>query len=408
MSASEYARYRRELANFKLAKADDEDQTKAGANRAGHISFPTRAQPSTPAFLQRFIKYIPDETIFAYERVINIIGIGDALVSTGQLTDNPSTTRALPTAGAIDSAGNIYWVDRVGSGTSSVRRLNASTNTITNLIAPGQSIGGSQLNSPRGLTRDSAGNMAITDSNNNRLLYYSVVSTRTLYGVTCAENAWTVILTGGTDVINGPQQLSFAPNGDIYWADFSNESVKRIRKSDGVVAVIMVNLIQPGTVYVDSAGNIFILRSNGRIHMLPVIAGRYFGKNIPALATLPANGGYTSVTEWDIVYVTGQTIFGIVTDSFGNLYFNNQTTRGVNRLDFRTGIVTPFAGNGSSGFQAGSVPVASATFGNSAVGMFMDSADNLYVCDGDSGGGNYSIRKIPYENTKVVRPGRWE
>jgi len=397
MSASEYARYRRELANFKLAKADDEDQTKAGANRAGHISFPTRAQPSTPAFLQRFIKYIPDETIFAYERVINIIGIGLAPSNAVDLTDNPSTTRAIPFSGAIDSAGNIYWVDRSGSGTSSVRRLNASTNTITNLIAPGQSIGGSQLNLPRGLTRDSAGNMAITDSANNRLLYYSVVSTSTLYGVMCAENAWTVILTG----VNNPQQLSFAPNGDIYWADFASNSVKRIRKSGGEVAQIMVVLSQCRTVYVDSAGNIFILRSEGRIHMLPVIAGRYFGKDIPAIATLPVSPD----DKWDIVYV-GQTNFGLVTDSFLNLYFNNQTTKTVNRIDFKTGAVTVVAGNGSSGFQGGSVPVASATFGNVAVGLFMDSADNLYVCDG--GESNYSIRKIPYENTKVVRPGRWE
>lgn len=404
MSASEYARYRRELANFKLAKADDEDQTKAGANRAGHISFPTRAQPSTPAFLQRFIKYIPDETIFAYERVINIIGNGLTPSIAGHFTVNPSTTRAIPSAGAIDSAGNIYWADKGGSGTSTVRVLNASTNTITNLIAPGQSIGGSQLNSPRGLTRDSAGNMAITDSANNRLLYYSVVSTRTLYGVTCAENAWTVILTGGTDV-NTPQQLSFAPNGDIYWADFSSGSIKRIRKSGGEVAEIMTEIIQPRTVYVDSAGNIFILRSSGRIYMLPVIAGRYFGKDIPALATLPASGGSVNTeTQWDILYF-GQSIFGIVTDSFGNLYFNNQTTKAVNRIDFKTGAVTVVAGNGSSGFQGGSVPVASATFGNGAAGLFMDSADNLYVCDG--GGSNYSIRKIPYEN-KLVRPARWE
>jgi len=403
MSASEYARYRRELANFKLAKADDEDQTKAGRNRAGHISFPTRAQPSTPAFLQRFIKYIPDETIFAYERVINIIGIGDALSSIGQLTDNPSTTRAVAYAGAIDSAGNIYWGDKAGSGTSSVRRLNASTNTITNLIAPGTLIGGVSLNAVRGFTRDSAGNMAITDSANNRLLYYSVVSTRTLYGVTCAQNEWTVILSGSPTVRN-PEQLSFAPNGDIYWAEPNpSEKVQRISKASGAVADIMTGLgAQCRLVYLDSAGNIFIMSMNGVIYMLPVVAGTYFNKYIPALNTIPVTVGSPF-----LIYNTGSpAIYGAVTDSFGNLYFNYMQDRTVRKIDFNTGAVTVVAGNGSSGFQGGSVPVASATFGNSPGGMFMDSADNLYVCDG--GGGNYSIRKIPYENTKVVRPGRWE
>jgi len=404
MSASEYARYRRELANFKLAKADDEDQTKAGANRAGHISFPTRAQPSTPAFLQRFIKYIPDETIFAYERVINIIGIGEILNSIEQLTDNPSTTRVRALAGAIDSAGNIYWVDKGGSGTSSVRRLNASTNTITNLIAPGQSISGSQLNNPQGFTRDSAGNMAITDSANNRLLYYSVVSTRTLYGVTCAQNEWTVILSG-SPTVRKPEQLSFAPNGDIYWAEPNpSEKVQRISKAGGAVADIMTGLgAQSRVVYLDSAGNIFIMSMNGVIYMLPVVAGTYFNKYIPAPNTIPVTVGSPFV-----IYNNGGFlgIYGAVTDSFGNLYFNDTYNKRVRKIDFKTGAETVVAGNGSSGFQAGSVPVASATFSNSPGGMFMDSADNLYVCDG--GGVNYSIRKIPYENTKVVRPGRWE
>lgn len=389
MSASEYARYRRELANFKLAKADDQDPTKAGANRAGHISFPTRAQPSTPAFLQRFIRYIPDETIFAYERVINIIGVGEG----GTVTTNPLTTQITPAAGAIDSAGNIYWVEG-GAGSSRVRRLNASTNDITDLIAPATVIGGVVLNTPTGITRDSAGNMAITDRVNNRLLYYSVVTTTTLYGVSCAQNAWTVIADSSN--VSNPQQLSFAPNGDIYWADFNSSAFRKISKSSGTVAIILTGVPQCRTVYVDSAGNVFFVSGSGNIWMLPAVAGRYFGQNLPA-----APG-----TIYPLFYGIPPFIYGAVTDSFGNLYVAHQTNCNIMKFDFKTGVQTVLAGSGTSGFQPGSVPIASATFGNSILSLFMASNDDLYVCDG--GGGNFSIRKIPYENTKVVRPGRWE
>ena len=205
--------------------------------------------------------------------------------------------------------------------------------------------------------------------------------------------------------MSNPQQLSFAPNGDIYWAEFASEKIKRISKSSGTVADIMIgNVPQCRTVYVDSAGNIFIVSGTGVLFMLPVVAGRYFGTNLPAAPV--GSISFYAAGSYQIASGFGNFIYGAVTDSSGNLYVAHQTNRNIMKFDFKTGVQTVLAGSGTSGFQPGSVPIASATFGPNAAGLFIDSADNLYVCDG--GLGNYSIRKIPYENTKVVRPGRWE
>lgn len=401
MTASEYVRYRRELTNFKLAKSDDENPTKPGEGRVGHISLSPRAQPSTPAFLQRFLKYIPEVIAsLSYSIVTRIIGNGLAVGQVVEFTTNPLTTASIPYAGAVDSAGNIYWVDRGSGFTAAVRRLNASTNTIENLFEPGASVSGITLNLPRGFTRDSAGNMAITDSVNNRLLYYSVVPTTTLYGVSCTQNAWTQIVSAAST----PQQLSFAPNGDIYWADFGSSSVKKISKSGGTVTNILTSLSHSRTVFVDSVGNIFIVGGAGFVFMLPVVAGTYFGRYIPAA---PA-GVITSDGESPYRLLPSPTsiIYGAVTDSLGNLYVNGQTANTINRIDFKTGALTVFAGSGVVGYQDG--PLATSKFGNTLVGLFMDSNDNLYVCDGGSGVSTFSIRKIPCDQRIRASSGRYE
>jgi len=393
MTSSEYAQYRRELANFKLATADQLDLTKAGANRVGHISFSPNAKPFTPAFLQRFIQVVPEDIAsLSYSIVTTIIGNGNIAAILSEYTTNPITTPSYPYAGAVDSAGNIYWVDRGTAATSNVRRLNVSTNTISSLLDSGTLVSGAMLNTPRGLTRDSAGNIAITDSGNDRLLYYSVVPTTTLYGVSCTQNTWTVIATS----LGQPQQLSFAPNGNIYWADLNTASIKKISKSDnGAVTDVMTNLGAARTVYLDPAGNIFIvdtLPALSAVYMLPLVAGTYFGKNIPA-APNTSISAYTGSNNYILFTASGVSLYGAVTDSLGNLYFNSQSDKTVRRIDFNTGVVSVFAGtSGVTGHQDGAL--LSAKFGNTLAGLFMDSSDNLYVCD--TGGGFTYIRKIPY------------
>ena len=73
-------------------------------------------------------------------------------------------------------------------------------------------------------------------------------------------------------------------------------------------------------------------------------------------------------------------IRGVAVDSAGNVFFVGGGVS-VLRLDAGTGILTSVAGNGTTGFSGDGGPATSAQLsGPSAVAV--DSADNLYIADG--------------------------
>jgi len=79
---------------------------------------------------------------------------------------------------------------------------------------------------------------------------------------------------------------------------------------------------------------------------------------------------------------------GVVIDGFGNLYFSENVTHRIRRVD-PTGIITTIAGNGSPAFSGDNGPAAKAqVYGPS--GLALDAAGNLYIADTN----NQRIRKI--------------
>jgi len=76
-------------------------------------------------------------------------------------------------------------------------------------------------------------------------------------------------------------------------------------------------------------------------------------------------------------------------DSLGNAYFLDNEFSRVLKLDHTTGLVSVFAGNGTTGFSGDGGPATSAQM-NQPSGMCIDSANNLYIADSD----NAVIRKV--------------
>ena len=142
---------------------------------------------------------------------------------------------------------------------------------------------------------------------------------------------------------------------------------------DGILATI-AQLRSPSAVIVDSLDNIFICdHDNHRIRKVDVVTG--------IITTVAGNGipGYSG----DNSLATNAQIRGpadICFDKKGNLYIGDVNNYRVRKVD-NSGIITTYAGNGTSGCGGGFATAAQI----SPSGICVDNLGNLYISDASTG-----------------------
>ncbi len=202
----------------------------------------------------------------------------------------------VPLGIALDSAGNLYIVDR---NNHRIRKVAAATGIITTVAGNGQ-IGFSgddgpatqaNLNFPEGVAADAGGNLYITDTGNQRIRR-----------VNASDGKITTIAGTGVAGFNGdgiaakdaqlfftppsnnltPSFIAADPMGNVIFADRSNNRIRKITMSDGRISTLAgtgvagfvgdgsaptgANLLLPSAAVVDAAGNLYIAdSSNNRI-----------------------------------------------------------------------------------------------------------------------------------------------
>jgi hypothetical protein len=249
---------------------------------------------------------------------------------------------ALGSVIAVDGAGDVYVAN---PNQSSILKAVPGA-TAPTIVAGGNVSGGysgdngpatsAELNYPSGVAVDSAGNVYIADTNNNRIRKVAAVS-----GIitTIAGNG-TAGYSGDNGPatsaeLNGPQALALDSAGNIYIVDAENLRIRKVAAASGTITTVAGN----GT------------------------AG-YSGDNGPA----------TSAEVNDPQ--------GLAVDAAGDIYLadsGNHVVRMVNAA----GIITTVAGNGTRGGSGDNGPATSAEVSN-PVGVAIDSAGNLYIGDPSS------------------------
>jgi sugar lactone lactonase YvrE len=154
----------------------------------------------------------------------------------------------LPTALALDAAGNLYVAD---TKNNRVRRIALATGVITTVAGNGVEAfagdGGaataSSIDSPNGLAVDAAGNLYIADTHNSRLRMVSaatgVITTVAGVGV-MGGNVQTFSGDGSAATAAGlalPRGLTMDAAGNLYFADSANHRIRRI-SSAGVITTV--------------------------------------------------------------------------------------------------------------------------------------------------------------------------
>jgi uncharacterized protein (TIGR03437 family) len=289
----------------------------------------------------------------------------------------------------VDSAGNLYIAD---TGNGFIRKVsNGVITTVAGSGGPGFSgdngpATNAQLYFPDGVAVDSAGNLYIADSANNRIRKVSNGMITTVAG------NGTLGFSGDNGPatsaeLNFPSGIAVDSAGNLYIPEPYNSRIRKVSK--GLITSVVGNSLNGDSgpassaqltaeaVAVDSAGNVYIADS-ARIRkvsngVITTVAGNgtqgFSGDNGPATSAQLANP------------------LGVAVDSAGSVYIADRNNHRIRKVS--GGVITTVAGNGTPGFSGDNGSATGAQL-NYPAGVAVDSAGNLYIADSY----NFRIRKV--------------
>jgi sugar lactone lactonase YvrE len=318
----------------------------------------------------------------------------------------PAASAALtdPFGIAVDNAGNLYIVD---TGNSVIRKVTAATGVITTVAGNGSSgysgDGGlatsAELNGPRGIALDGAGNLYIADA------YNHVIREVTATGVisTVAGNGsfgYAGDAGAATSAsLSDPFGVAVDAAGDLYIADTYNSVVREVAAANGFINTVAGNgsfgysgdnslatsaeLNAPFGVTVDGAGNLYIADGQNSV-IREVTAATGFISTVAGSGNFGYSGDSGPATSASLFYP-----FGITVDGAGNLYIADTENSVIRMVTAATGLIGTVVGGGNAGY-VGDGGAATGADLNFPQAIAVDGGGNLYIADTD----NSVIRKV--------------
>ena len=297
---------------------------------------------------------------------------------------------------ALDGSGNVYITD---FGNSRIRVVDSSgkITTVAGTGTDGFNSDGiasnlAQINQARRLALDASGNIYIADVSNNRI---RKVTIGTGLISTVAGNGTAGYLADGVAAtatrINAPQGVFVDSAGNIFIADTANNRVRKVAAAGGLISTVAGNgtagfsgdgaaatgaqLNSPRNVEVDAFGNIYISdRSNQRVRRVDAVTG--------FISTVAGNGtaGYTG----DGIAATTAELNnaeGIVLDATGSyLYIADRDNSRIRKVDLVTGLISTVAGTGTAGYNGEGLAATSSQI-NVPVDVALNSNGDLFIAE---------------------------
>jgi sugar lactone lactonase YvrE len=311
----------------------------------------------------------------------------------GNVTPLTSPPAAAGAGVAIDGSGNVYTV------TNNVI-LKAAPNAAVTLLVTNTF----PLNNPTGLAVDSAGNVYVADTGNNRIVQVAPTGFATNIAGTNTLQAGHTNGVGTNALFNGPTGVAVDGGGNLYIADKGNNTIRMMTPStpfatnaswtvstiagggtNGNVAGTSNGLgtnayfTSPLYVAVDSSLNLYLTEGNNLLRKLTKGPSGYTVSTLAGY-TNSAGVGQTAPTA------TFNAPSGVAMDSAGNVFVADQGNSLIREIS-PGGVVTTLAGTGTIGSADGGTSIASFYY---PAGVAVDASDNVYVADTY----NHTIRKI--------------
>ena len=344
-----------------------------------------------------------------------LLAIGFATAARAQ-TQATTLPLLLPSATAFDAQGNLYFVE---TGNHVVRKVTPA-GIITTVAGNGvQGFAGdngpaiaAELDSPAGLALDSAGDLFIADSHNQRVREVAaatgIISTIAGTGVAGFSGDGGVATAAQLDL---PTALAFDAAGNLYFADTGNHRVRRIAAATSIITTVAGNSIEafagdngpaisasidsPNGLALDASGNLYIADThNGRVREVNAVSGI-----ISTVAGVGVAGGNVQSFGGDNGAATAAGLAlprGLAMDAAGNLYFADSANHRIRRIS-PTGTITTVAGQGTEAFAGDNAPAVVASL-DSPQSVAVSPAGLLTLADT----GNQRIRQLDAQPTPEI------
>jgi trimeric autotransporter adhesin len=294
--------------------------------------------------------YVADTNNHAIRRISLKTGLSYRIAGTsnaGYSGDGAAATNLYlyyPWGVAVDSTGSVYIADTYNYV---IRRVDTTTGTMKIIAGQAYNRGyngegtNAYLNYPYGVAVDTSGNVFIADSYNHRIRKATYATGSSGYYVsTFAGNGNAGFGIGGdggaatSSSLYYPSGVAVDLSGNVYIADTSNNRVRMISASTQIITT---------------------LAGNG--------VGRYSGSFVYYPKSASINSPY-----------------GISVDISGNVYFAEQGSYVIRKIEARNGTMVTLIGTGTAGFNGIEGPATAVSLSN-PYGVTVDAAGNVYVAD---------------------------
>ena len=323
-----------------------------------------------------------------------------------------SATLSGPSGVAVDSAGNVYVSD---TGNDRVRKI--STGGIITTFAGGGSVqgdGGPASNARFGLTQeisfDPAGNLYVADSTFNRIRRISAGSSAAALSSTPASLSFTYSI-GGTAPATQNVTVSSSAGALQLSATASTTSgggwLSVLPPSGGTPLTISVKAT-PGTLAVGTyRGTVIATPPAGGGNPLNIPVTFIISAGAGTITTFAGSTGLVEGSAGDGgLAVAAQLLHpgGVTVDPSGNVYIAENGISAVRKVN-TSGVISRFAGSSLSIIYSGDGgPATAAGIGppiNGHWGLAADSAGNVYIPDFE----NNRVRKVDTAGTITTVAG---
>jgi len=303
-----------------------------------------------------------------------------------------------PTGVVADGDGNVYVVAHKQNRILRISRSRQVTVVAgtgrTDFSGDGGPADQASLNAPLGIALDSAGNVFIADTNNNRVRR---VDARTRTITTVAGNG---SLGGGTGAIateSGiyqPISVAIDDDGNLYIAGMGGFGIKRVdaitHMTSGVLGAGM-----PGyfALPVPASGPIWVAAgAHGRLFYSDPKRNAVSEISLAANQMNPIAGSAVCGFEGDRGPSSGALLCfpeAIAVAGEQEIFIADTGNNRIRRVGLSSGLITTVAGNGKAG-DSGDEGAAIDAELNGPMGITLDPSGNLYIADT----GNNRIRRL--------------